>query len=350
MSEQETRLNKFLASCGIGSRRTCDKLIQNGMVAVNGKIIDNPATRVTDDDFVKVEGKRAQQLQTEAILFNKPKGLVCSKNDEFQRETIYALIPPKYQHLNHVGRLDKESEGLLILTNDGDLAQKLTHPSKKIEKEYIVTTDQAFPNEVLSKFLKGVHTPEGKAQAKSVKRLSPRRVRIVLETGLKRQIRMMFQSVHVRVKKLVRVRIGTMEGNGLEPGKIEVLEEERLNLLFATPPHDSRATTLISQQEMRHEGKKQAPKKWSRPTSRSHDGNRASDRKPRSSDSPQTEERRRDDSRQERSDERPSRFSKKKTTSNRFAGKRSFSKPSEKPTGGKSFPKRNTSSGPRKKR
>lgn len=272
-----TRLNKFLASCGVGSRRACDQMIQDGLVIVNGAVETNPAIRVSNDDFVKIDGKRVQSLETETILLNKPRGLVCSKNDELDRDTIYALIPPKFQHLNHVGRLDKESEGLLILTNDGKLAQSLTHPSKKIEKEYVVTVDQAFNNELLNQFLKGIHTPEGKAQAKSVRRLSPRRVRIVLETGLKRQIRMMFQAVHIKVKKLVRIRIGCLVGEGLEPGKHKVLEQEDIDQLFETPTNDPRVTSLQSQQERRGV-KKKSSKKWTRPVSRSHDGISASDR------------------------------------------------------------------------
>lgn len=356
MSAPEIRLNKFLASCGVGSRRTCDKIIQDGLVSVNGDKVITPATRVTDDDFVKMDGKRVQQLKIETILFNKPRGLVCSKSDELDRQTIFSIIPPRFQHLNHVGRLDKESEGLLVLTNDGEIAQGLTHPSKKIEKEYIVTTDQAFENEVLSKFLKGVYTPEGKAVAKSVKRLSPRRVRIVLETGLKRQIRLMFQSVHIRVKKLVRVRIGNLEGHGIEPGKIEVLEQDRIDQLFASPSLDKRATTLISQEEKRGEERERnaPPKKWARPSSRSHDGVSASDRprrsKPPESDSsserPAYKKSNSRDSHDSRDSSRDSsrgssNFSKKRSSSSRGSsgppssgrqfGKRSFN--SSKPSG-----------------
>jgi len=118
-----------------------------------------------------------------------------------------------------VGRLDKDSEGLLVMTNDGNLALKLTHPSQKVEKEYLVTVNQAFDNEIMDKLVKGVHTPEGRAAAKSVKRISPRRLRIVLETGLKRQIRIMFEALHIKVTKLVRIRIGSLVGGGIEVGQ-----------------------------------------------------------------------------------------------------------------------------------
>lgn len=230
-----TRLNKFLASCGVGSRRACDKIIQGGDVYINSSRCDNPATQVLADDVVRVGKKTVTPKATEVFLFNKPPGLVCTKSDELGRETIYHILPPHMQHLKNVGRLDKESEGLLILTNDGDLALKLTHPSLKVEKEYIVTLNQAFPNEVLERLVKGVQTPEGRARAKSIKRLSPRRVRVVLETGLKRQIRYMFDACNLKVTKLVRTRIGLLEGGGLTLGNWRELKAEDISLLKINP-------------------------------------------------------------------------------------------------------------------
>ncbi len=213
MSDQKQelgiRLNKYLASCGIGSRRKCDELIKKGGVVVNGKVCTDLSTTVTEDDFVKIGRSRVIPRDTTTILLHKPKGLICTKDDELKRETIYELLPPNMRHLNHVGRLDQDSEGLLVMTNDGDLAQELSHPKKKIEKEYLVTVNQAFSNEVLDQFLKGIWTGDARAHAKAVKRLSPRRFLIILETGLKRQIRMMCKAAHLNVVKLVRIRIAT---------------------------------------------------------------------------------------------------------------------------------------------
>jgi 23S rRNA pseudouridine2605 synthase len=171
----------------------------------------------------------------ETVLFNKPRGLVCTASDELGRETIYAALPQKLHHLKNVGRLDKESEGIIVLSNDGDLALTLTHPRQKVEKEYIVTLNQAFQNEVMDKLVAGIHTPEGRAAAKSVRRLSPRRVSVVLETGLKRQIRLMFEAVHLRVTKLVRVRIGSLTGGGLETGEWRTLETKEIEALKTNP-------------------------------------------------------------------------------------------------------------------
>ena len=231
-----TRLNKYLASCGVGSRRACDALIQEGNIFVNNSRCENPATQIGPDDLVRVGRKNVSPRTTEVILLNKPAGLVCTAQDELGRGTIYDILPPKLKHLKNVGRLDKDSEGLLVLTNDGDLALKLTHPAQKVEKEYVVTLNQAFPNEVMDQLIKGVHTPEGRAKAKAVRRISPRRVKVVLETGLKRQIRYMFDAVHLKVTKLVRIRIGMLEDTRLELGRWRHLDEAEIEALGKNPP------------------------------------------------------------------------------------------------------------------
>ena len=241
-SSQGIRLNKYLASCGVGSRRACDTLIQDGDVFINNCRVTAPGVRVGADDSVRIGRKIVRPKATEVILFNKPRGLVSSSSDELGRETIYAALPPQLHHLKNVGRLDKDSEGLLVLTNDGDLALKLTHPSQKVEKEYLVTVNQAFDNEIIDKLIKGVHTPEGRAAAKSIKRISPRRLRVVLETGLKRQIRLMFDAFHIKVTKLVRIRIGTLMGDGLEVGQWRNLDEDEVSALQKNPKSARRVT------------------------------------------------------------------------------------------------------------
>ncbi|MFC4990730.1 pseudouridine synthase [Rubritalea tangerina] len=255
------RLNKYLASCGIGSRRKCDELIKKGGVIVNGKVCTDLSTNVTEDDYVKIGNSRVLPRETTTILLNKPKGLVCTKDDELERETIYELLPPNLRHLNHVGRLDRDSEGLLIMTNDGDLAQELSHPKKKIEKEYLVTVNQAFSNEVLDQFLKGIWTGESKAYAKAVKRLSPRRFLITLETGLKRQIRMMCKAAHLNVVKLVRIRIGLVTGGGLEPGRFSELDAHDIELLQRNPKPDRSYRTRTDVKATKKLAKKKTAKK-----------------------------------------------------------------------------------------
>lgn len=229
------RLNKFLASCGVGSRRACDTLVQEGHVEINGKACLNPAERVEPSDFVKVDGKRVQTKQTSTVLFYKPRGYVCSREDELGRDTIYTILPPALQHLHHVGRLDRDSEGLLVLTNDGDLSQQLMHPSKSVEKEYIVTANQPVLNEHLDLFISGVYVEKQRLRAKEVQRLSSRRYRIVLETGLKRQIRQMFLTLGYQVQRLVRVRIGALELADFPVGAWRPLEAAEIERLQVNP-------------------------------------------------------------------------------------------------------------------
>ncbi|MDC0568770.1 pseudouridine synthase, partial [Akkermansiaceae bacterium] len=168
---QGIRLNKYLASAGVGSRRACDTMVQQGEVVINGETCLSPGYRVQPEDFIKVNGRRIEPLEIQSIVLHKPAGLVCTRSDENNRATIYELLPPRLHHLAHVGRLDLDSEGLLILSNDGELTQALTHPSHKIEKLYQVTTENAFENSILNQLEKGVFTEVGKARAVSVKRI-----------------------------------------------------------------------------------------------------------------------------------------------------------------------------------
>lgn len=232
LMQEALRLNKFLALCGVGSRRKCDELIQAGRVEVNGSPCLNMGTRITAADHVRVDGKRVAARESIVVAFHKPRGYVCTREDERGRETIYSLLPGKLRTLHHVGRLDRDSEGLLILTNDGDLSQRLMHPSKSVEKEYLVTADQAFQNEHLEQFLAGIYSPEGKLKAKAVERLSPRRLRIVLDHGAKRQIRVMFEALGYRVTKLLRVRIGGLWLGELEPGRHARLTPQETTMLL----------------------------------------------------------------------------------------------------------------------
>jgi 23S rRNA pseudouridine2605 synthase len=226
------RLNKYLASCAVGSRRGCEELIEGGRVEVNGAPCLKLATRITPSDSVRVDGKRVFPKEEIVIIFHKPRGYVCTRSDELGRQTIYDLLPPSLHALHHVGRLDADSEGMLILTNDGDLSQKLMHPSKSVEKEYLVTSNQAFENSHLDQFLAGVFTDEGKLKAKHIERISARRIKVVLDHGAKRQIRVMFEALGYQVTKLLRVRIGKLWLGDLEPAKYAILNAKEVSMLL----------------------------------------------------------------------------------------------------------------------
>ena len=242
-----TRLNKYLASCAIGSRRACDALIQAGRVEVNGSSCTKLATRIQTGDHVKVDGRRVAPREVTIVAFHKPRGYVCSREDELGRDTIYTLLPGALHALHHVGRLDRDSEGLLILTNDGDLSQRLMHPSKSVEKEYLVTANQSFENAHLDQFLEGVYTEGGKLRAKAIERLSARRIKVVLDHGAKRQIRLMFETMGYTVTKLLRVRIGQLWLGDLEPGHWALLTPPEVAMLLGeATPAKKRAAAPVS--------------------------------------------------------------------------------------------------------
>lgn len=236
------RINKFLATCGLGSRRGCEAIITEGRVTINGNIAALNS-RVEPGDSVKVDGKRYRAAEESTILMNKPRGLICTKKDTHDRETIYELLPPKLRRLNYVGRLDKESEGLLILTSDGDLAQKLTHPKHSVEKEYHVLLDRPIEKEHAELMVEGVRTEEGLARAERIEPQGKRWVSFVLKQGLKRQIRLMLGKFGYKVKKLVRVRIGDLIAPDLKAGKWVELEEDGIRLALTNPEPPPEAST-----------------------------------------------------------------------------------------------------------
>src|SRR5438067_7049473 len=147
------RLNRFLAAAGLGSRRHCDELIAAGRVTINGRVCTDFSAQPTERDHVKVGGKLVRVERAMTIALHKPAGFVSTRSDPHARDTIFDLLPSKFPRLFNIGRLDAQSEGLLILTNDGEFAQKLTHPRYKIEKEYEVTLDRRWDPTLAAKLL-----------------------------------------------------------------------------------------------------------------------------------------------------------------------------------------------------
>lgn len=230
------RLNRYLAVCGLGSRRSCESIIEAGRVTVNGRQCKKLATVVGEGDVVTVDGEIAAMKRTATLILHKPPGFLCTRNDPQNRPTIYDLLPDHLQDLSYVGRLDKDSEGLLVMTNDGELAQALTHPRYKVEKLYLVTIDRTFDMAEDGKtLLKGIDIEEGFARAVSIHALSPRRLFVVLNQGFKRQLRQMFDSLNYRVKTLVRLRIGTVELAELASGRWRFLAPEEIKRLSVNP-------------------------------------------------------------------------------------------------------------------
>jgi 23S rRNA pseudouridine2605 synthase len=235
------RLNRYLSLCGLGSRRGVEAVVLEGRVSINGHFVKDLATQVEDDDRVLVDGRPIRLEKSVVIALNKPKGYVCTRSDEHDRLTIYDLLPRQFQTLHHVGRLDKDSAGLLLLTNRGDLSHRLIHPSQGAEKEYEVVTDQPMDQETMAKMVKGMMTEEGYAKAERAWLVTEYRAHVVLKQGLKRQIRLMFYQLGFEVERLTRVRIGWLELRGLPRGSWKELSQAEIERFFSKEGATGRA-------------------------------------------------------------------------------------------------------------
>jgi 23S rRNA pseudouridine2605 synthase len=225
------RLNRFLAAAGLGSRRHCDELIAEGRVTVNGQKCTNFGTQVEERDHVKVGHRLVRRAETLTIALHKPAGFVSTRRDPQATDTIYDLLPAKFSRLFNVGRLDTQTEGLLLLTSDGDLAQQLTHPRFKVEKEYEVTLDRRWDPRLGQKLLDGVFLEGKRARLARLQPIGPTRVCVVLQQGMNRQIRRMFYEVGYEVERLVRTRIGHLRLGEMPRGSWRPLTKSELSAL-----------------------------------------------------------------------------------------------------------------------
>jgi 23S rRNA pseudouridine2605 synthase len=228
------RLNKFLSSCGVASRRKCEEVILSGRVCVNGKRVDSLSTVVDEKkDKVTVDGVE-MKLPTEFVYLkmNKPKGYACTASDEKGRKTIFDLVQSDVRLFN-VGRLDYETEGLILLTNDGEFANMITHPKFHIEKEYVVTVDGQIKEGDLAVLRKGVVIDGERMPTARVKLLGFdgrwSKVSVVIDEGQNHQVRRMFEAIGRDIKLLKRVRIGQVHLGGLYRGKTKPLTQEEID-------------------------------------------------------------------------------------------------------------------------
>jgi 23S rRNA pseudouridine2605 synthase len=235
------RLNRYLSQCGLGSRRSCELIVREGRVSINGQQITELATEVAETDRVNVDGNPVRPHVPLVLVLHKPAGYLCTREDTHNRPTIYDILPAKFHSLHHVGRLDQDSEGLILLTNQGDLSQRLLHPSEGVEKEYEVTLDKDFDPKHAAKLVRGIQTVEGFGRAEHVHVDSPKRLHVVLKQGLKRQIRLMFYEIGYEVVRLIRVRIGGLRILGLGVGQWRELRPTEVEQFFrAAKPRKNR--------------------------------------------------------------------------------------------------------------
>jgi len=221
------RLQKVLASAGIGSRRRCEELILEGAVQVNRQLVNRlPAFVDPETDIITVGGRRIEAEKKVYFLLNKPKGVICTTSDLLRRKKTTDLVPAR-ERFFCLGRLDADTTGLVILTNDSELADRLTHPRYKVPKTYIARVKGRIDSEQVEKLKRGVWLAEGKTSRASVKIVKRGReeswVEITVQQGLNHQIRRMLAKLGLPAKALSRVRIGNLTTRGLGPGKFRPL-------------------------------------------------------------------------------------------------------------------------------
>jgi 23S rRNA pseudouridine2605 synthase len=225
------RLNRYLALCGLGSRRACEEIILGGSVRINGRPARELAMIVGPGDTVVARGRVVRPESSRYLVLHKPSGCLSSRQSQGGKPTVYDLLPREAGTLPHVGRLDADSEGLLLLSNDGALAQALTHPSRHVEKEYDVVLDRAFDTKFIPKLLKGIYLEEGRAKAAHVQVEGANKLRVVLTQGINRQIRRMFAALGYKVKRLTRTRLGPLKLGRLPRGSWRELTARELESL-----------------------------------------------------------------------------------------------------------------------
>lgn len=233
---EKVRLNKYIASSGFCSRRKADELIEEGKVKVNGKITTDFSTAVNNKDKILIEGKPiAAKKEYTYIRYYKPAGYITTKSDEKGRKTIYDILPEEVQHLKPVGRLDKDSTGLLIMTDDGDLINKMTHPSVKIPKVYRVCVEGKIEQNDLIRWAKGIEIEKGKiayAEADVIDFENGNTVlTVVLRQGMNRQIRKMAEAISHPVISLKRTHHGSIDLLGLKKGAFKYLKPSQIKEL-----------------------------------------------------------------------------------------------------------------------
>lgn len=216
------KINQFLSQATGISRRESEKEVKRGNVTINGKVAEFWQVVDLKKDIVKHNKKVAQlPKETTTIILNKPKGYLTARKDPKGRKTVMDLLPKKFQGLKPVGRLDYNSEGLLILTDAGQKIFELTHPKFEKEKEYFLEFKNPIHEKLVTKFLRGIKLEEGIAKADKVNKLDKNRLNVILHQGYNRQLRRMAEACGNKVIRLVRVRMGGVKLGDLRPGKFK---------------------------------------------------------------------------------------------------------------------------------
>ncbi|MGK7311379.1 MAG: pseudouridine synthase [Candidatus Longimicrobiales bacterium M2_2A_002] len=229
------RLQKFLSRSGVASRRAAERMIRDGRVRVNGQVVREMGVKVEPDDRVEVDGRAVAPDPPVWVMLHKPAGYVTTRDDPRGRPTVYDLLPARFESLFHVGRLDLDSEGLLLLTNEGDAANRLMHPSYEVDRVYRVDVEGTLSRQERRRLLAGIELEDGPARAHEVEVVAETpmgpgggpgsRVRVVMREGRKREVRRLFDAVGHPVGRLVRERLGPVTLGDLPEGEWRELTE-----------------------------------------------------------------------------------------------------------------------------
>jgi 23S rRNA pseudouridine2605 synthase len=223
-------LVKFLAHGGVASRRKAEEIIGKGLVTVGGEVVVDPARDVGEGDDVRVNGKPVVAETREVWAVNKPAGVVSTAREPGMRPAVVELVDTKAR-LYPVGRLDADSTGLLLLTNDGELANQLTHPRYEVPKTYRASLRKSIADRDLERLRKGVELEDGPTAPAEIRRLGAREIEITLREGRNRQVRRMVEAVGNRVVALQRVKFGPLSLNDLQPGRARRLSDGEIAAL-----------------------------------------------------------------------------------------------------------------------
>lgn len=235
MQNQPIRIQKILAQAGIGSRRKCEELIQEGRVSVNGVIITELGSRAAESDRIEVDGIPILTEEKVVYALNKPLGMVCAMSDDYLPNLgdICNALP---QRVFHIGRLDSDSEGLLLLTNDGELAQRISHPSHEVSKTYQLEIEGTLKPSTRKQLLEGVMLKDGLCSLDAIKvkanTSSTSLVEVQIHSGKNRILRRLFGQVGHPVRRLIRTKIGHLSLGNLKPAEIKVLQFRDIEKIF----------------------------------------------------------------------------------------------------------------------
>ena len=234
-NENEVRLNKYLSNAGICSRREADVLIQTGVITINGEVITELGFKIKPEDVVRYDGETINAEKKRYVLLNKPKGFITTMDDPYGRKTVMGLVSKACrERIYPVGRLDRDTTGLLLFTNDGDMAKKLTHPRHKASKIYHVELNKPVKKEDLERLLSGIDLEDGRTTfdvAEYVKDGNSREVGVELHSGKNRIVRRMFESMGYEVVRLDRVQFAGLTKKDLPRGMFRHLTEKEVAFL-----------------------------------------------------------------------------------------------------------------------